>query len=101
MYFICNSEKDKYSKLLGKYFNKLTNKSDSFSLLNTSFSKEGAYVHIPKNIELAKPIEIVHINTGSDNSLMLQPRNLIIVEKSSKVEIIESHYSIEKNGALT
>ena len=24
--------KDKYSKLLGKYFNKLTNKSDSFSL---------------------------------------------------------------------
>jgi len=58
-------------------------------------------VHIPKNIELAKPIEIVHINTGNDNSLMLQPRNLIIVEKSSKVEIIESHYSIEKNGALT
>lgn len=93
--------KEKYSKLLGKYFNKLTNKSDSFSLLNTSFSKEGAYVHIPKNIELAKPIEIVHINTGNDNSLMLQPRNLIIVEKSSKVEIIESHYSIEKNGALT
>ena len=81
--------KDKYSKLLGKYFNKLTNKSDSFSLLNTSFSKEGAYVHIPKNIELAKPIEIVHINTGSDNFLMLQPRNLIIVEKVQRLKSLK------------
>jgi FeS assembly protein SufD len=70
----------------------------SFSLLNSSFSKEGAYIHIPKNIELDKPIEIFHINSGGESSLMLQPRNLIILEKGSKAQIVESHYSLkEKN----
>ena len=56
-------ENEKYSGLISKYYNKLSDKNESFSLLNSSFSKEGAYVHIPKNIELEKPIELslIHI----------------------------------------
>ena len=56
-------ENEKYSDLISKYYNKLSDKNESFSLLNSSFSKEGAFVHIPKNIELEKPIEIIHINS--------------------------------------
>ena len=91
-------ENDKYSNIISKYYNKLSDTKESFSLLNSSFSKEGAYIHIPKNIELDKPIEIIHINSGGESSLMLQPRNLIILEKGSKAQIVESHYSLkEKN----
>tara|TARA_B100001175_G_scaffold311287_1_gene315507 strand:- start:489 stop:1841 length:1353 start_codon:yes stop_codon:yes gene_type:complete len=91
-------ENDKYSNIISKYYNKLSDTNESFSLLNSSFSKEGAYIHIPKNIELDKPIEIIHINSGGESSLMLQPRNLIILEKGSKAQIVESHYSLkEKN----
>ena len=84
-------ENDKYSNIISKYYNKLSDTNESFSLLNSSFSKEGAYIHIPKNIELDKPIEIIHINSGGESSLMLQPRNLIILEKGSKAQIVESH----------
>ena len=87
-------ENDKYAELITKYYNKLVDNSESFSLLNTSFSKEGAYIHIPKGIELDKPVEIIHINSGGESSLMLQPRNLIILEKSTKAQIVESHYSL-------
>jgi len=91
-------ENEKYSDLISKYYNKLSDKNETFSLLNSSFSKEGAYVHIPKNIELEKPIEIIHINSGGETSLMLQPRNLIILGESSKAQIVESHYSLtDKN----
>ena len=87
-------ENKKYSNVISKYYNTIVDSKESFSLLNTSFSKEGAYVNIPKNIELDKPIEIIHINSGGESSLMLQPRNLIILEKGSKAQIVESHYSL-------
>lgn len=95
-------ESEKYSEHILKYYNKLIDKDESFSLLNSSFSKEGAFIHIPKNIDLDKPIEIIHINSGGETSLMLQPRNLIVLEKSSKAQIIESHYSlISKNSMIS
>ena len=95
-------ESEKYSEHISKYYNKLIDRDESFSLLNSSFSKEGAFIHIPKNIDLDKPIEIIHINSGGETSLMLQPRNLIVLEKSSKAQIIESHYSlISKNSKIS
>ena len=95
-------ESEKYSEHILKYYNKLIDRDESFSLLNSSFSKEGAFIHIPKNIDLDKPIEIIHINSGGETSLMLQPRNLIVLEKSSKAQIIESHYSlISKNSKIS
>ena len=91
-------ENEKYSNVISKYFNQIIDDKESFSLLNSSFSKEGAYIHVPKNIELDKPIEIIHINSGGESSLMLQPRNLIILEKGSKAQIVESHYSLIGNN---
>ena len=93
-------EKKKYSQIISKYYNTISDKSESFSLLNTSFSKEGAYIHVPKNIELDKAVEIIHINSGGESSLMLQPRNLIILEKNSSAQIIESHYSLDSKNNL-
>jgi len=93
--------KAKYSKIIKKFFNKSADSEDSLTSLNTAFSKEGAYVHIPKNTILEKPIEIIHFATGSEAALMLQPRNLIIVEENSELEIIERHQSLTVNPIFT
>ena len=37
--------------------------------LNTAFSSEGSYIHIPKNIQVDKPIQIIHFSTGKMNLL--------------------------------
>jgi len=47
--------KPKYRILIENYFNKIATK-DSLSSLNTAFSSEGAYIHIPKNKLVQKPI---------------------------------------------
>ena len=64
-------------------------KDESLASLNTSYTKEGAYVYIPKGVCPEDPVQIMHISTGNQESIWLQPRNLIIADKNSKVEISE------------
>jgi len=92
--------KPKYRLIIENYFNKAATK-DSLSSLNTAFSSEGAYIHIPKNKLVEKPIQIIHFSTGNESALMLQPRNLIIAEGNSHVQIIERHQSLTENPVLT
>ncbi|MCB0382075.1 MAG: Fe-S cluster assembly protein SufD, partial [Psychroserpens sp.] len=92
--------KPKYRILIENYFNKAATK-DSITSLNTAFSQEGAYIHIPKNKVVEKPIQILHFSTGNEAALMLQPRNLIVVDENSHVQIIERHQSLTENPVLT
>ena len=89
----------KYDLIIENYFDRIS-KKDGITSLNTAFSHEGAYIHIPKNIQVDKPIQILHFSTGEKESLMFQPRNLIIVDENSQVEIIERYQSITNNNVL-
>ncbi len=92
--------KPKYRLFIENYFNKIAT-NDSLSSLNTAFSSEGAYISIPKNKLVEKPIQILHFSTGNESALMLQPRNLIVVGENSHVQIIERHQSLTDNPVLT
>jgi len=93
--------KPKYRKLVDTYFNKIADGQDSMTALNTSFTKEGAYIYIPKNTVAQKPIEIVHFATGNEHALWLQPRNLIVVDQNAQVQIIERHQSLKPHELVT
>ncbi|WP_435414148.1 Fe-S cluster assembly protein SufD [Polaribacter aestuariivivens] len=92
--------KPKYKAVIENYFNKVAQK-DNLTSLNTAFANEGAYIYIPKNVEVEKPIQIINFTTGSEAATMLQPRNLIVVEQNAHVQIIERHQSLTSNPALT
>ncbi|QXP80463.1 MULTISPECIES: Fe-S cluster assembly protein SufD [Winogradskyella] len=92
--------KPKYKVIIDNYFNKIANK-DSLSSLNTAFSMEGAYINIPKNKVVDKPIQIIHFSTGNEAAMLLQPRNLIVVNENAHVQIIERHQSLTENAVLT
>lgn len=92
--------KPKYKAVIENYFNKIA-KQDNLTSLNTAFAKEGAYIYIPRNTEVEKPIQIINFTTGSEAATMLQPRNLIVVEQNAHVQIIERHQSLTSNAVLT
>ena len=92
--------KPKYRLVIENYFNKVATK-ESITSLNTAFAQEGAYIHIPKNKLLNKPIQILHFSTGSEVALMQQPRSLIVVDENSHVQIIERHQSLTDNPIFT
>ncbi|CAA0216057.1 Fe-S cluster assembly protein SufD [Tenacibaculum maritimum] len=92
--------KSKYKAIIEKYFNKVA-KQDNLTSLNTAFVSEGAYIYIPRNVEVEKPIQIINFTTGSEEAIMTQPRNLIVVEENAHVQIIERHQSLTENVVLT
>jgi Fe-S cluster assembly protein SufD len=93
--------KPKYRKLIDTYFNKIAPEDDSMTALNTSYAKEGAFIYIPKKTVAEKPIEIIHFSSGEQDSLWLQPRNLIVIDKNSQVQIIERHQSLKQHSVVT
>ena len=91
----------KYKMILDHYFGKIASKKNSLTCLNTAFSKEGAFIHIPKNTIVERPIQILFFSTGNEKELMIQPRNLVVVGENSHVQIIERHQSLTDNKVLT
>lgn len=92
--------KSKYKVVIENYFNKIA-KQDNMTSLNTAFANEGAYIYIPKSVEVEKPIQIINFTTGKEEATLVQPRNLIVVEENAHVQIIERHQSLTSNAALS
>lgn len=90
----------KYKPVIDNYFNKIA-PLDNLTSLNTAFTREGAYIRIPKNVAADKPIQVVNFSTGNEAALLVQPRNLIVVEENSQVQIIERHQSLTDQPVLT
>ncbi len=93
--------KPMYKPIIDIYFNQVASKDESLTSLNTAFSKEGAFIYIPKGKTPIKPIEIIHFATGNEAALLLQPRNLIVAEENSELQVIERHQSLTENETLT
>ncbi len=93
--------KPMYKPVIELYFNKAASREDSLTSLNTAFTHEGAYIYIPKNKAPRKPVEIMHFATGNEAALLLQPRNLIVVEENAELQVIERHQSLTSNEVLT
>lgn len=93
--------KPMYKPVIDVYFNKVASKEESLTTLNTAFSREGAFIYIPRNKMPRKPVEIVNFATGNEANLMLQPRNLIIAEENAELQVIERHQSLTGNEVLT
>ncbi|SEC18414.1 Iron-regulated ABC transporter permease protein SufD [Tenacibaculum sp. MAR_2009_124] len=92
--------KSKYKPIIENYFNKAA-KQDNLTSLNTAFASEGAFIHIPRGVEVEKPIQIINFTTGKEDATMVQPRNLVVVDNNAHVQIIERHQSLTDNPVLT
>ena len=94
-------EKTKYKIHFEHYFNSIASKEEGLTALNTAFTTGGAYIHIKKNILLDKPIQIYYFTTDTGDNVMLQPRNLVIVDENSQVKIVERHQSLSNTRVAT
>ncbi len=102
-YDICtfSSALKRFKPQVEKHFNRLTQKDEALVSLNTAFARDGAYVFVPKNKTVKRPVEMVFFTTGAGAEVMTQPRNLIIVEENAEVQIVERHVSLTDHPVLT
>ena len=74
---------------------------NSFAALNTAFIHDGAFVHIPDNITVEKPILLTFLSTCLAQHSVTQPRVIVLAGKNSKVSLIENYQSLFKNSCFT
>jgi Fe-S cluster assembly protein SufD len=78
--------------LVEKYLGRCTPpKDNAFAALNQAFFLDGAFVHVPKGVEVATPIQLVYICSATKSGDTVQPRNLVVAEDNSRVTIVESY----------
>ena len=68
--------------------------------LNSAFSLDGIFVYVPKNVVVKKPIQIINISL-SENDLLIQHRNLFVLEENSEAQVIVCDHSLSPKRFLT
>jgi len=80
-------------------FGKTSRHQDNiFTAINTAYPSDGAFIHIDKNKKGQKPVHILNLSIGENT--INQPRNLIVAEQGSELEIIETFDSIDSENVF-
>ncbi len=84
----------KYPHLFEKHYNaQAENNADGLVALNTAFAQDGIFIYVPKGVVCTKPIQIINL-LMSDENLLVQYRNLIILEESSQANVLVCDHSL-------
>ena len=72
--------------------------SEKFASLHTAFVGDGAFIYIPRGVEVPSPIVITHIASGAAAAVF--PHTLVIAEENSKVTVVDCFLSADDSAHL-
>lgn len=85
-----------HSQLVERYLAQYARYEEQpFTALNTAFLRDGAFLYVPKNTVVKKPIHLRFVSWG--DALVAHPRTLIVAGSNSQVTILE-HYQEANHG---
>ncbi|MEI6078764.1 MAG: Fe-S cluster assembly protein SufD [Verrucomicrobiota bacterium] len=85
-------------KHLGQYAHAASN---AFAAMNQAFFSDGAFIFVPKGIEVTELVQLIHISSATQNGETILPRNLIIAEANTKLTVVESYIGIRDVSYFT
>ncbi|MEM9919808.1 MAG: Fe-S cluster assembly protein SufD [Bacteroidota bacterium] len=71
---------------------------DAFAALNMSFADNGLFIYVPANVQVEKPIYLLHLNLTASSPFLNNPQRIILAERSSNCTIIERYSNENSNG---
>ncbi|MTI22673.1 Fe-S cluster assembly protein SufD [Fulvivirga sp. RKSG066] len=90
------------SEKINKLFSKQADyKKDAFVALNTAYSLDGSFIHVPKNTVVKKPIALYFVNDASEGQSFNNPRNIFHIERNSEVTFLEDFNTEGAHESLT
>jgi Fe-S cluster assembly protein SufD len=72
-----------------------------FVALSAAFMADGAFVHVPRNVVLDQPIQLVFVSTGGPSAVVTHPRNLIVAEENAQASVVEQYVGIGSGSYWT
>ena len=88
----------KFPELLKAHFMAQPQKlgSEKFAALHTAFVSGGAFIYVPRGVELSDPIVINHAASGAGTAVF--PHTLVVAEENSKVTVVD-YFASSDNAA--
>jgi len=79
----------KHPALLREHFMAQPQKlgSAKFAALHEAFVQDGAFIHVPRGVEIERPIVVVHGASGAGTAVF--PHTLVIAEDNSRVTVVD------------
>jgi len=72
-----------------------------FTLLNSAYLSDGAYIELSPGCAVDRPIELLFVTTEGDAAQVAQPRNLIIVKENSACTVVERYIGVGAGKRFT
>jgi Fe-S cluster assembly protein SufD len=66
----------------------------AFAALNTAFLADGAFVHVPADVTLEQPLEVLFLSSGragADGPSVSHPRSLMVFERGARAAVVETY----------
>ncbi len=89
------------SEIVKKYFSQISTINNAFNALNGAYSIDGIFVYVPKGKVVDLPVQALFLNGDKNHSILSNPRNLIVAEENSRVNIIMNYYGVPDSIYLT
>ena len=67
--------------------------SDKFAALHRAFVGEGAFIYVPRGVEVTEPILVMHVAAGAGAAVF--PHTLVIAEENAKVCVVDTFTSAD------
>mgnify|MGYP005844107685 CR=1 FL=1 len=93
------SEAKKSNPVLKQHFNRLLNQDEIFSVINTAYHQDGAFLHLKKNSRIEEPLYV--INFCDDENILAQPRNFIYMEENSEAKVVFKTINVNNGKCFT
>ena len=74
---------------------------DGFTALNTAGFQDGAFIHVPAGLQSDRPLHLLFFTPDNPGPVLVQPRNLVVVDAGAKVVLVHSYAGASRQPALT
>jgi Fe-S cluster assembly protein SufD len=79
-------------ELVQKYLTRYASYSErEFTALNTAFLHDGAFLYVPDNVVVEKPVHFLYLTSAEGHTIVTHPRNLVVAGANSRVTVLESY----------
>ena len=90
-----------HPEIVEKYYGENAKASeDGLVALNTAYAQDGIFIYVPKNVVLDHDVQIINILMNDEN-LMVQHRNLIVMEANSEAKLVVCDHTLSDKEFLT
>jgi Fe-S cluster assembly protein SufD len=72
-----------------------------FTALNTALLHDGAFVLVPDNVVVDRPIEFLYLVQPADRNLAITPRTLIVAGKNSRATFVERYLAVAASPRMS